>query len=60
MVVAYWIVGNFLQAGFAWMLVSGGLLDAESASWAGLIIGWGLLFALSIIYREPLDDWLRA
>lgn len=60
MVIAYWIVGNVLQSGFAWLLVSGGLLEAELAGRFGLILGWGLLFVVSLIYRERLDDWLRA
>ena len=59
MVVAYWIVGNVLQAVLASPLVTLGLFDAESASRAGLILGWGLLFVLSFIFREQLDDWLR-
>ncbi len=60
MVVAYWIVGNILQSVFGWMLVSAGLLDAETAGRAGLILGWGLLFVISLVFRERLDDWLRA
>ena len=60
MVIAYWIVGNILQSGFAWLLMRSGLLEAELASWVGLIVGWGLLFVVSLIYRESLDDWLRA
>jgi hypothetical protein len=60
MVIAYWIVGNILQSGFAWLLVRSGLLEPELANWVGLIVGWGLLFVVSLIYRESLDDWLRA
>jgi len=60
MVVAYWIVGNVLQSILASLIVSAGLLDAETASRAGLILGWGLLFVLSYIFRERLDDWLRS
>jgi hypothetical protein len=60
MVVAYWIVGNVLQTALAWLLVSAGLLEAETAGRVGLILGWGLLFVVSLVYRERLDDWLRA
>jgi len=60
MVVAYWILGNILQAVLASLLASAGLLDAEMAGWAGLIVGWGLLFVVSFVFRERLDDWLRA
>jgi hypothetical protein len=60
MVVAYWVVGNIVQAALAWLLASYGLLDAEMASRAGLILGWGLLFVVSLIYRERLDDWLKS
>ena len=60
MVVAYWIVGNILQAVLAWPLVSGGLLDTDSAGRLGWVLAWGLLFVASLIYRERLDDWLRS
>ena len=60
MVIAYWVLGNVLQSALAWLLVSGGLLEAETAGRAGLILGWGLLFVISFIFRERLDDWLRA
>ena len=60
MVIAYWVLGNVLQSALAWLLVSGGLLDAETAVPAGLVLGWGLLFVISFIFRERLDDWLRA
>jgi hypothetical protein len=60
MVIVYWVGGNVLQSVLGWLLVSGGLLDAEMASRAGLILGWGLLFVVSLIFRERLDDWLRS
>jgi hypothetical protein len=60
MVIVYWVLGNVLQAALAWLLVRAGLLDAETAGWAGLIVGWGLLFVVSLAFRERLDDWLRA
>ena len=60
MVVAYWVTGNVLQAALASLLVGGGLLDDEMASRTGLILGWGLLFAVSLVFRERLDGWLRA
>ena len=60
MVVVYWVVGNLLQSVLASLLVSGGLLDVETASRVGLVLGWGLLFVVSLIFRERLDDWLRS
>lgn len=60
MVIAYWVLGNVLQAALAWLLVSGGLLGDEMAGRAGLILGWGLLFVVSLVFRERLDDWLRS
>ena len=60
MVMVYWIAGNVLQSALAWLLVSGGLLDTDTAGRAGLILGWGLLFVVSLINRERLDDWLRS
>ena len=59
MVVVYWVLGNVLQAALGSLLVSGGLLDDELASRAGLVLGWGLLFVVSFVFRERLDDWLR-
>lgn len=59
MVIAYWIVGNVLQSILSTLLVSAGLLDSEMAGRVGLVLGWGLLFVVSFVYREPLDDWLR-
>jgi hypothetical protein len=60
MVVVYWVVGNVLQAAISSALVSSGLLDTDGAFRAGLIIGWGILFVLSYVARERLDDWLRS
>lgn len=60
MVVVYWVGGNVLQAALASLVVSGGLLDAEMASRAGLVVGWGLLFVVSLVFRERLDAWLRS
>ena len=60
MVVVYWVLGNVLQAVLGSLLVNGGLLDDEMASRAGLVLGWGLLFVVSLVFRERLDDWLRA
>ena len=60
MVVVYWVLGNVLQAVLGSLLVSAGLLDAEMAGRAGLALGWGLLFAVSLVLRDHLDDWLRA
>ena len=60
MVIAYWVLGNVLQAVFGWLAASAALLDPEMASRAGLVLGWGLLFVISFIFREQLDDWLRS
>ena len=60
MVIADWVLGNVLQSALAWLLVSAGPLEAEAAGRAGLVLGWGLLFVISFIFRERLDDWLRA
>ena len=60
MVVAYWVGGNIVQALLTWLLVSGGLLDPEMAGRVGLILGWGLLFVISYVFRERLDDWLKS
>lgn len=60
MVVVYWVLGNVLQAVLGSLLVSGGLLGDEMASRVGLVLGWGLLFVVSLVFRERLDAWLRA
>ena len=60
MVIVYWVLGNVLQAALGSLLVSGGLLSDEMASRVGLVLGWGLLFVVSLVFRERLDDWLRA
>ena len=60
MVIAYWIVGNIVQATLTWLLASNGLLGEEWAGRVGLIVGWGLLFVVSLIFRERLDDWLKS
>jgi hypothetical protein len=59
-VLSYWIGGSLLQSALGWLLTNGGLLDADSAYRASLILGWGLLVVVSFVYREGLDDWLRA
>ena len=59
MVVVYWVGGNILQSILSWLLVNGGLLDADNAFRVGLILGWGLLFLVSFYCREQLDHWLR-
>jgi hypothetical protein len=60
MVIAYWILGNVLQAAFAWLAERSSLVGADSAFTVGLILGWGLLFVISLAFREQLDGWLRA
>ena len=60
MVIVYWVLGNVLQAALGSLLVSGGLLSDEMASRVGLVLRWGLLFVVSLVFRERLDDWLRA
>jgi hypothetical protein len=62
LVLAFWIGGNILQALIALGLARTGLVSDGADAWLGptsLIIGWGLLFVVALVYREPLDDWLR-
>lgn len=62
LVLAFWIGGNILQALIALGLASTGLVADDLAPWsnaASLIAGWGLLFAVALVYRESLDAWLR-
>jgi hypothetical protein len=59
MVVVYWVGGNILQSALGSLLVSGGLLDSDNAFRVSLVLGWGLLFLVSFVYREQLDRWLR-
>ena len=60
MVVVYWVVGNVLQSVFGGLLERGGLVSADTAFFTGLILGWGLLFLISLYFREQLDHWLRS
>lgn len=60
LVVVYWVGGNILQSALGSLLVNGGLLDSENAFRVGLVLGWGLLFLVSLYFREQLDRWLRA
>jgi hypothetical protein len=60
LVVVYWVGGNILQSALGSLLVNSGLLDSENAFRVGLVLGWGLLFLVSLYFREQLDRWLRA
>jgi hypothetical protein len=60
LVVGFWIVGTILQGAFRWVAEQAGVTDADTATRIGLAAGWGLLFVLSLIYRRPMDVWLRA
>lgn len=61
LVIGFWILGNILQAGFSGLVERSGLIDdADTTAWAGLALGWGLLFIISLYFRERLDDWLRS
>jgi hypothetical protein len=60
MVIAFWVVGNILQSIVGWLLGSSGLFDANTAFYVGLVLGWGLLFLISLYYRDYLDYWLRS
>ena len=60
LVVVYWVGGNILQSALGSLLVNSGLLDSENAIRVGLVLGWGLLFLVSLYFREQLDRWLRA
>jgi hypothetical protein len=59
LVVGFWVAGQLLQAGLAALLAGSGLASEEAAVWPALVVAWGLLFLLSYILRERLDDWLR-
>jgi hypothetical protein len=59
LVVGFWVAGQLLQAGLAALLAGSGLASEEAAVWPSLVVAWGLLFLLSYILRERLDDWLR-
>ena len=60
LVLGFWIIGTILQGAFRWVAEQAGVSDAEMATRIGLAAGWGLLFVLSLIYRRPMDAWLRA
>jgi hypothetical protein len=59
MVIVYWVVGNALQSVLGGLIERAGLVGPNDAVYAGLIVGWGLLFVLSLVYRDHLDRWLR-
>ena len=59
LVAAFWLVGTALQSAVRWLAEQVGVSDVEIASRVGSIVGWGLLFVLSVIYRHGIDAWLR-
>jgi hypothetical protein len=60
MVVAFWIVGNVLQSVCGWAMRTSGLLDGSDLVWGSLVVAWGLLFVVALVFRESLDRWLRS
>jgi hypothetical protein len=60
MVVAFWIVGNVLQAVCGWAMSTTGQFDGSALAWGSLIVAWGLLFVVALVFRESLDRWLRS
>ena len=59
LVVAFWVSGTILQGALRWVAEQAGVQDADTATRIGQVAGWGLLFVLSVIYRRPIDEWLR-
>ncbi len=59
LVVAYWVVGTALQGGFRWLAEQAGVSDDDASTRIGLLLGWGLLFVVSVVYRHQVDGWLR-
>ena len=59
LVLAFWIVGNLVQAALTWTLEGRGLVGVEAAARWGLVLSWGLLFLVAFVLRERLDRWLR-
>ena len=59
MVITFWIAGSLFQTLFGLLINSTGLVAEGSEVWIGRALGWGLLFAISWVYREQLDTWLR-
>ena len=60
LVAAFWIGGTALQTAFGWVLGTSGIVGSDSSATIGLILGWGVLFLVSLYFREPIDDWLRS
>jgi hypothetical protein len=60
LVVTFWIVGNVLQAVCGWAMRTSGLLDGTALDWGSLVVAWGLLFIVALVFRESLDRWLRS
>lgn len=59
LVLGFWVVGGTLQTVLGQLVGRSGLVDESAAGLIALILAWGLLFVLSLAYRERLDDWLR-
>jgi hypothetical protein len=59
LVLAFWVIGNALQVGLTRLFDASGLLDPSLIVITSQVLGWGLLFIISFLYRERLDFWLR-
>jgi hypothetical protein len=59
LVLVFWIIGNALQVGLSRLFEGSGLLDPSLIVITSQVIGWGLLFVISLVFRERLDFWLR-
>jgi hypothetical protein len=59
LVIVFWVVGISLQTVFDLIFTSIEALDIRYAGILAQILAWGLLFAVSYKYREPIDVWLR-
>ena len=59
MVLGFWVTGSLLQTLFGLVIHTTGLVPEGTEIWMGQILGWGLLFAVTYYYRDPIDTWLR-
>ena len=59
LVVAFWVSGTVLQGALRSVAEQAGVTDVDVATRIGQVTAWGLLFVLSVIYRRPIDVWLR-
>ena len=59
LVIVFWVVGITMQTVFELLFTSIEALEVRFAVILAQILAWGLLFAISYKYREPIDVWLR-